>query len=337
MRRTIALAGAAIALAAAAAAYSGYWFITAERLRSGVERWGAARQAEGRDLHWTAVTSEGFPFCFRLRITGAVLDGARPLPFTAATPVLVGEAQPWNLRRWELRAPDGAQVTMPVEGTTLAAAVVDGTLVPPMPGGGMAVTIRAHDVVASGNAALRIGEAELQLGLPEHAPADHRDAALDAALHLANVTLTHPLPPLGNTVDSLSVAGTLKGTLPQGPLREALAAWRQDGGTVELEDGSIQWGALALSATGTLALDETLQPIGALTATVVDQNAVIDAAVAQGNMRAGDGDLAKIVLGLMAKPGADGKPRLTVPLRVQNRRLYLGPAQLATLPRFTWE
>jgi hypothetical protein len=334
MRRSILLSGTAIALAAAA--YGAYWFTTAERLRSGIERWAAARQAEGRDLHWTSVTSEGFPFAFRLRITGALLDGARPLPFSAATPILLGEAQPWNLRRWTLSAPSGAQLAMPIEGTTLVAAALDGTLSLPA-SGGMAVTLRAQDVAASGNDQLRIGEAELQLALPDHAPASHHDTSLDAALRLARLTLPHPLPPLGDTVDSLSVAGTLKGTLPQGPVRQSLALWREDGGTIELEDGSIQWGALALSATGTLSLDEGLQPIGALTATVVDQNAVIDAAVAQGSMRAGDANLAKVVLGMMAKPGADGKSRLTVPLSIQNHHLFLGPAQIATLPRFSWE
>ena len=40
---------------------------------------------------------------------------------------------------------------------------------------------------------------------------------------------------------------------------------------------------------------------------------------------------------MMAKPGADGKKRLTLPVSLQNDRIYLGPAQIARLPRFTWE
>jgi hypothetical protein len=334
MRRSPVLTAAAVALAAAA--YSGYWFTTADRLRSAVERWAVQRRAEGRDLHWTAVASEGFPFRFRLRISDALLDGAKPLPFAATMPVLLAEAPPWDLRRWTLNAPQGAQLSMPIDETTVTAATLDGTVALPAPGG-IAVTLRAHDVAAGGRAHLHIGEAELQLALPDRAPADHGDSALDGALHLAKVTLPRPLPPLGDTVDALSVAATLKGTLPEGPLRQSLTTWREDGGTIELADGSIQWGALALSASGTLALDEALQPVGALTATVIDHNAVIDAAVAQGSMRPGDASLAKVVLGLMAKPGPDGKSRLTVPLSVRNHRLFLGPAQIATVPRLTWE
>jgi len=39
----------------------------------------------------------------------------------------------------------------------------------------------------------------------------------------------------------------------------------------------------------------------------------------------------------MVKPGIDGKKQLTLPVTLQNRRLYLGPAQIAVLPAITWE
>jgi hypothetical protein len=323
-------------LALAAAAYSGYWFTTAARLRAGVERWAAARQAEGRDLRWTSVAVEGFPLSFRLRVTAAALRGERPVPFEASSPILTGEAWPWNLRHWRVSASAGAQLRTPIQDTALAAAALDGEIAFAA-SGGMAVTLRAHQIAATGGAALRVAEAELQFTLPDRAPASHRDMAVAAALRLSGLTLPRPVPPLGDTVDLLTLAGTVNGALPLGPLRQALAAWRDDGGTVELQDGAIRWGTLSLAARGTLALDDALQPMGALTATVEDQNAVIDAAVAQGSLRVGDADLAKIFLGLMAQSGPDGKRRLTVPLSLQKGRAYLGPAQIATLPRFTWE
>jgi hypothetical protein len=39
----------------------------------------------------------------------------------------------------------------------------------------------------------------------------------------------------------------------------------------------------------------------------------------------------------MAKPGNDGKAELNAPITLQNGFLYIGPARLARLPRFTWE
>jgi hypothetical protein len=240
------------------------------------------------------------------------------------------------LRHWRVNAPEGAQLRTPIQGIALAAAGLDGDIAFATTGG-MAITLRGHQVAATGAATSRVAEAELQLTLPDRAPTSHREMAVAAALRLAGLTLPRQVPPFGDTVDLLTLAGTIKGALPQGPLRQALAAWRDDGGTVELQDGAIRWGTLTLAASGTLALDEALQPIGALTATIQDQNAVIDAAVAQGNLRAGDADLAKIFLGLMAQSGPDGKRRLTVPLSLQKGRAYLGPAQVAILPRFTWE
>ncbi len=145
------------------------------------------------------------------------------------------------------------------------------------------------------------------------------------------------MPSLGATVDAVTLSGALKGAVPAGQLRQALAAWRDDGGTIELEEGTLRWGSLAASANGTLALDTALQPIGALTATIENHDAVIDAAVAGGTLRADDASLAKVLLGLMVKPGIDGKKQLTLPVTLQNRRLYLGPAQIAVLPAITWE
>jgi hypothetical protein len=53
-------------------------------------------------------------------------------------------------------------------------------------------------------------------------------------------------------------------------------------------------------------------------------------------MRASDGAFAKLALGMLSKPGADGTPEVTLPARVQNGNLYLGPARLMAMPRIAW-
>jgi len=53
-------------------------------------------------------------------------------------------------------------------------------------------------------------------------------------------------------------------------------------------------------------------------------------------MRPNDGQLAKIALQLMSKPGANGTPEVTLPARVQNGSLYLGPARLLAMPKIAW-
>jgi hypothetical protein len=156
------------------------------------------------------------------------------------------------------------------------------------------------------------------------------------ALRVAQLTLPRAVPPFGGTVEAFSLAATLKGPMPQGPLYQSLAAWRDDGGTVEVEDGRIRWGALVMDAGGTLKLDRQLQPTGALTAHFKNQNAVVDAAVAAGGLHPDDAGLAKAFLGLMAKPGPDGEKQITVPVHVQNERIFLGPAQVAQFPKIAW-
>src|SRR5690606_38258286 len=97
-------------------------------------------------------------------------------------------------------------------------------------------------------------------------------------------------------------------------LRDALARWRDDGGTLDLASAVVRWGELHLSGSGTFALDAALQPIGAMSTTISGHDAVIDALVAQGVVTPRDGGLAKILLAVLSRPSpVDGAPELTAP------------------------
>jgi len=52
-----------------------------------------------------------------------------------------------------------------------------------------------------------------------------------------------------------------------------------------------------------------MQPLGGLAATIRGYGEIVDALVAGGSLKPGDGARAKIGLGLIAKPGPDGKSR----------------------------
>lgn len=324
-------------LVATAAGYTVYWFHLAHRLEAGIGPWAQSQRARGYTLRWEGVAVEGYPVAFRLRFRRAAASSDNLLPLAIAAPTLLAEARPWDLQRWRVSAPEGVSAEAPSEGDGLTAGALDGWATLGRDGG-TAIDLTLRDVAGTGLAAgIAVASAEAQLAIPDRPPASHRDAALGAALRLAKLALPAPVPPFGGTIEALSLAWTIKGGLPQGRLRDALAAWRQEGGTVELTEGSLRWGTLAINANGTLALDDGLQPIGALTAEIEDHNAIIDAAAANGNLRADDARLVKTFLGLLAKPDADGKKRLKLPLSLQNDRVYLGPVQIAALPRFTWE
>ncbi len=317
--------------------YTAYWLVMAHRIEAGLGPWAEAQHAQGTRLAWQSVAMEGFPGAFRLRFTAASAAGAKPVRLAATAPLLLAEAPVWDLKHWQLSAPQGASLSLSDELVGFASASASGS-VSLGAAAGPKLELAAHDIGGNGLAeGLRIATAEAALELPDHAPANHTEPSLAASIQLTHLTLPAAVPPFGQEIETLNLAATLKGALPPGKLRDALAAWRQDGGTIELTDGTLHWGALEANANGTLALDDKLQPIGALTATLENHDAIVDAAVASGNLRARDAGLLKIVLGLMAKPDADGKKRLTLPVSLQNDHVYLGPAQIAVLPRFRWE
>jgi hypothetical protein len=333
MRKRSIVATAA-AILAVAAAYCVYWFMVAAGLSGGLEPWAAARRAEGFAVAWDKAAVSGFPFAFRLTFTGASFGREQPTLYIAKAPLLVLSAMPWNLHTWHAEAPQGGSLA--TNGAALDAQHVEGSVTghrgAPASLDVTATVLAGRDLIAGVGAA----DAEIHLALPASAPADHHDTAADLSVDVTRLSLPATLPPFGKVVDDVSLAATLKGRLAAGAPSQSLAAWRDDGGTLELTEATLHWGQLKVDATGTLALDGDLQPIGSLTATIEGQNEIVDAAVSAGSLRARDAGLAKIVLGVLARPGPDGRPELKAPIRIQDGHLSIGPAKIAALPRITW-
>jgi hypothetical protein len=178
--------------------------------------------------------------------------------------------------------------------------------------------------------------ASAKVFLPARPPLDHRDLGGRAQLRLEKLLLPTEVPRLGRNVESIDATAAVKGAIPAvapGPL----AAWRDSGGTLEVEALRIVWGALDGSAEGTLALDRELQPVGAGMARLAGWGDILDALVASRQMREGDAALARIGLALMARPGPGGRSQLEAPVTIQNGTLSIAKQRVARLPRFTWE
>jgi hypothetical protein len=336
-----------VALALVAASYGFYWYSVAELVRGGILDWSAARRAEGFTIGWDRYAVDGFPFLLRVTLDQPVFGQTRIEPgYAAQAPLLIGEARPWGLDHWRLTAASGVRLAIqpgPARpAITVTANVLAGTVQPGECGGaaghpGTAVALSVDGIAVAGPIPLAIAHGGAQTTMPAHAVASHLETWLSASLSLAGVTLPQAVQPLGDTIDRLAAAVAVKGTIPGGPHRAALDAWRDDGGTLEIASLDLAWGKLQLGAKGTLALDPALQPIGALTALIRGYNDVIDALVAASSVRAGDAALAKFVLGALAKEGPDGTYEISAPLTLQNGYVFLGPARLARLPVFTWE
>ncbi len=305
-------------------------------MRTGLPGWAAARRAEGYDLRWAKASVRGFPFAFHLHVTQVTLAANKPVPTLASAAQIVAAARPWNLRSWRFTAPQGLELTLRDTRATLVAAEVEGEAAPAADGSAE-IALRAHDIRGR-DAAQGLGAAlaEAAITLPAQAPASHDDAALVLTAKLQDVMLPAAVPPMGAELQSLTLAATLKGRLRSGPLAEALAAWSDDGGVLEIDEASFAWGRLKGKLNGTLALDGQLQPIGALSAQLTGADTIVDAAAAAGALQEPFAHLAKSALRVISQPGADGEDSVRLPVTLQDGKVFLGPAPIAPLPRFSW-
>ena len=175
---------------------------------------------------------------------------------------------------------------------------------------------------------------ELTLTQPPEPPADHKETGLGATLTATDVQLPGAPPAgLGSVVHRLSVALRVQGRPPQ--IRpEDLAAWSRDGGTVEVDRAALDWGPLKLAVNGTLALDKDLQPMGAMTAEV--RGAAQALTALQDQLKPNEMNIARSVVGMLARPDEDGQPVIKAPLTIQYRGLFVGPLKVAAVPVIQW-
>jgi hypothetical protein len=320
----------AVALVVAAAAYAGYWFLTANRLRTGLEQWAVARRAQGYSISWRQDTIDGFPWSFRIRLTDAAI--ARGNDYRVTVPAVTGIASPLDLRRWHIAAPLGGSGTAQGIDATIAARSLTGDVTL-----GETVSSVAVSILQLTGAGASAGEVTAQITLPRRPPRSHREVGLDASLGIFHLTLPRPVTALGDTIEHCGFDLSVLGALPTGDWRQALAAWRDDGGTVELERSDLEWGALRLEANGTFALDRAMQPIASLSASIVNHAALVNAAVAAGMLPKRNATVVKLVLDLLAHRGPDGQSRLTAPVTLQDGKVSIGRAEIARVPPIQWQ
>ncbi len=331
---------AALVLFAVFGAYSAYWFVAAGRIEEGVGQWAGSLRAQNLDLSWNAIRVGGFPLAFRVELNEARLRDRATTPIAEVqAPLLSGSARPWNFRVWHLAAPDGLSATAgPAEqpAAKLSAHAASGSLAIGAEGGAT-LWLGLSQPSADAGVGLAARDADLWLSLPQHPPQTHAERAFGVALEVRGLTLPMVPVPFRNPVDEIALGATVMGRVPAAPPRRAAAAWRDAGGTIELDHFALRWGTLALTGSGTLALDPDLQPEGGFSGAIEGYDELMTALVAAGRLRAGEARLARLALTMLAKAGPDGRPQIATSFTLQNGEMYLGPVKLGKAPRIAWE
>jgi hypothetical protein len=322
-------------------AYTVFWLIVAARIKDGVSAWAQTAQSQKIEASWQQIRISGFPTAFRAELETADLrDGTLSPSPELHIPALSGSARPWDLLDWQIAAQHGLSAELPGAGARppvkLAARAAAGALsIAPEGGGTLWLTLQ--DSIAEAGERVRISSADGWVILPPKPAQGHADPTVAVALDLRQVQLPVATRGLGDTIDELAFGLTVKGVVPGGKLAQAVSAWRDAGGTVELDNLRLSWGGLGATATGTIALDQELQPVGGFFGAIEGYDQVLTALVQNGHMRASDAGLARLVLTMLAKAGPDGRPEIKTAFTIQNGQMYLGPARLDQAPRIPWE
>jgi hypothetical protein len=330
----------AVLLVIICGAYTALWFVVAGRMEDGIMQWAQSLRAQNLDLSWRAIAVGGFPLSFRVELTDAKLRAAAGGPSAELTaPLLTGGAHPWNFRLWRLTAQEGLTATAGPAAPgvpALKAASAEGSVAV---GDDGAATMWLGLAAPALDARLQLTarDTDIWVNVPPHSPGAHTEPAFGIALDVRQLTLPAVPAPFHSPLDELSFGVTLRGEIPAGPPRRAATAWRDAGGTVDIDRFGLRWGDLAITGSGTLALDYELQPMGSFSGAIEGYRQLISALVAAGRMRSGDAQIAGLALGMLAKTGPNGRPELSVPFTIQDGQMYLGPVKLGPAPHIDWE
>lgn len=335
VRRIVALFTAA--LLAAGLGYTAYWFHTAGQLRKQLDAWAGRQRGQGWQVEWETAETSGFPLHLRLELTAPHLSNPSGVDWRAEH--VVAHAQPFDWTRIRAESPGRHRVVWPGGSVTIDAGAARADINLDRAGTLEDATLLASALTVSGLAAEPMTAAGLALTwdpLPV-VRADHTVATLRFSATAHDVVLP-PLPglPLDRAVGLAEITGRVMGAIPDAPLAQAIGRWSADGGIVELDHVSLEWAPVALEAQGTLALDPAGQPLGSLITRMRGFGPLMDRLAEAGTLPADTANAAKMVLLLMAKPDAKGRPSVPVPVSLQDGALYLGPARVARVPAINW-
>lgn len=308
-----------------------------------IDQWIAGEQAKGAKIAPAKVAVGGYPLAFSINLKDVSL--AWPNGFGFSSQSLKLRIHPWALHSFKVNATGGFEVALPA-GTTRPPMVFDGETLKGHASFGdtampLSMDLTADTVSASSTTAenappnreLTVTTVEFDGTRPTVEPMADTDIAYDLSLKLMGVSAeVLEGNPLGAKIDQAALHVQLLGKPPAAWDEAGIKAWREAGGTVNLNTLSLQWGQLSLSADGTLALDKEMQPEGAFTTHMTGYEQAIDSLAAAGWLKLGSASIAKLALGIASHPGPDGKPSVNTPLTIQNRRLSAGAIKLGQVP-----
>ena len=316
--------------------YCGYWFFTAGVVRTGIDDWIAAQRANGMEVRAGTIDVGGFPLTLEAGARDIVMTDVHGTTWQSSG--VSAKTLPWRLTHIDFRI-DGPQ-TLIVPGVQPVTVTADDGLGDLLLGGDGRLS--AGTLSLSELTVLLPALGDLKVATVELAMAERTNGTADADLAAGGdarqVDLpVSPLPALGVRVDHAGLDVTVTAPVPEQLRGPHLTLWRDAGGRLLIDRFELKWGPLLVDASGTVTLDAALQPQADLTANVRGFLPTVDALVVAGMVDGQKAGLIKAGLALLAgPPGPDGTATLTAPLSIRDRRVFLGPLQIAEIAPIVW-
>jgi hypothetical protein len=332
---------AAVGCLLVVASYTGLWYLEASQVRDGIARFIAARATHGMTIRSEKLEIGGFPFTLDADFGRVMVDGLPyAKPVHAEAPSLLLRARPWQPGNWRIVAENGLIVTVPEnEGQSFRATAGDARGRAQVESDGLVIGIDCHNItLGSPGSAPAAHHASLRLTVPDKPPEDDTTPSLTFDLVVDRAVLPNGLEsPQAGLPDRLSIEGVVEGPVPEEPLVPALTEWRERGGSIELHQIVLRWGAVDLDGDGTLTLDTNLQPAASFTGRIRGWGALLDDLVQAGALTASEANYDRLGFGLLTRTAEDGKSELRAPITLQNTQVYLGKAKVAKVPPIVWQ
>lgn len=344
-----------LVLATLLVAYTVWWWQAARLIERGFAAWVEDWQGSGATITHSGLSVEGYPFALRARLDTPHL-ATRGMEWKGDS--LLAEAPPWDYRRVRLTLPGSQKLYLVSAGKPpvdlVARAGGQGWATLSLSGQPLELDLAFLDLSArldlynspQASPEVTIERLHVTAARPAAVVAEQPvsgdetgrkpdDAGLALDLTAEGVTLPDGvLPGLGRAVQTANLSVRLIGDPPRAD-PASLSVWSRNGGIVELERLSVDWGPAALAMTGTLALDHDLQPQAAFSAELRGADAVLDAV--RGTMKPREFAVARGMIGMLSRPAEpDGSMVLSAPLTVQDRGLFVGPLKVASVPLVRW-
>lgn len=328
---------AAVLLAVAAGAYTLYWYGAAEIAKEAFAVWADDRRDEGFTVDYGDVEVTGFPFSFQVRIGQPAFGQAFVPAWTWRTEQLTARARPWSPNRFTITAAADHDVEYTARGVRQRARAYSSDMrFDVVLRGGVVerVTARSRDLrIAVEGLTGSFGAARIDIRY--QVDGIGAGGVRGPSLALAATEIVLPFDELenlgiGGRIARFGAAATLTGPLTAGPFDRAVTAWRDGGGAININTLRLEWGDLRLDGDGTIALDDSFRPIGALTTRVLGVSETINALRDAGTLSPREAAIARITLRVLAGASEGGK--MLLPVTAQFGKLYVGPVAVLEIP-----